>query len=150
VKRSAADVAAGGNDIRGATVPVASGDGKFGRIEAIDLKSRKILWTYRQRAGMSSSLLVSAGGLLFSGSHDRVFRAYDAASGKPLWQTVLNASPNSSPVSYGAEGQQYVAVVTGGGGPLDGGVGVMTPEIVGPPGGTTLWVFKLHSTAPAP
>ncbi|HEY7928945.1 MAG TPA: PQQ-binding-like beta-propeller repeat protein [Steroidobacteraceae bacterium] len=144
VKRSPAEVAAGGNDIRGATVPVANSDGKFGRIEAIDLKTRKIVWTYRQRAGMSSSLLVSAGGLLFSGSHDRVFRAYDAASGKPLWQTTLNASPNSTPVSYSAGGQQYVAVVTGGGGPLDGGVGVMTPEIQSPSGGTTLWVFTLN------
>lgn len=148
VKRSPAEVAAGGNDIRGTTTARADGDGNFGRIEAIDLKTRKTLWSYRQRAGMSSSLLVSAGGLLFSGSHDRVFRAYDAGSGKPLWQTVLNASPNSSPVSYSADGQQYVAVVTGGGGPLDAGLGVMTPEIDSPPGGTTLWVFRLNATMP--
>jgi outer membrane protein assembly factor BamB len=98
---------------------------------------------HRQRAELTSSVLASAGGVLFSGSHDRVFRAYDEATGQPLWQTVLNASPNSSPITYGAHGVQYVAVVAGGGGPLDAAVGTMTPEIVGPRGGTTLWVFCL-------
>ncbi len=146
--RPADQVAAGGNDIRGATRPVARADGDFGRIEAIDLKTRRIVWTHRQRAGLVSSMLASAGGVVFSGSRDRRFSAYDAASGRSLWQTQLNASPNSSPVTYSADGVQYVAIVTGGGGPLDGGVGVMTPEIYSPPAGTTLWVFRLRSAPP--
>jgi hypothetical protein len=38
---------------------------------------------------------------------------------------------------------QYVAITTGGGGPVDGGLATLTAEIVTPPAGTTLWVFRL-------
>jgi alcohol dehydrogenase (cytochrome c) len=143
VPRPPGEVAAGGDDLHGMMRPRPNSDGEFGRIEAINLRTRQIVWTRRQRAALASSMLASAGGVLFSGSHDRVFAAYDEATGQPLWQTVLNASPNSSPITYAAQGVQYVAVVTGGGGPLDAAIGTMTPEIGSPPGGTTLWVFRL-------
>lgn len=150
VPRSPAEVAAGGDDIHGILRPRPDSDGKFGRIEAINLRTRQIVWTHRQRAELTSSMLASAGGVLFSGSHDSVFRAYDEATGQPLWQIVLNASPNSTPITYTADGVQYVAVVAGGGGPLDASIGTMTPEIVSPPGGTTLWVFRLPGPSGAP
>jgi alcohol dehydrogenase (cytochrome c) len=143
VPRPPGEVAAGGDDLHGMMRPRPNSDGEFGRIEAINLRTGQIVWTRRQRAALASSMLASAGGLLFSGSHDRVFSAYDEATGQPLWQSVLNASPNSSPITYAAQGVQYVAVVTGGGGPLDGAIGTMTPEIGSPRGGTTLWVFRL-------
>jgi len=44
-----------------------------------------VVWSNRQRAPIASSLLASAGGLVFSGARDRHFRAYDAATGKVLW-----------------------------------------------------------------
>jgi glucose dehydrogenase len=77
-------------------------------------------------------------------SLDRSFTAYDAATGKQLWQTELNSVGNSSPITYSVRGEQYVAVVAGGGGPISSGSG-LTPEIVNPAAGTTLWVFKLLS-----
>ncbi|MGH7071709.1 MAG: PQQ-binding-like beta-propeller repeat protein, partial [Acetobacteraceae bacterium] len=109
----------------------------------------KIVWTMRQRAAIASSMLASAGGVVFSGSHDREFHAYDAATGKLLWQAGLNSAPSSSPVTYSAGGVQYVAVVAGGGGALDAGVGALAPEVTDPGGSTTLWVFKLRNAAPA-
>jgi alcohol dehydrogenase (cytochrome c) len=51
---------------------------------------------------------------------------------------------NSSPVTYSVRGEQYIAIVAGGGGPLSAGSG-LTPEIISPSAGTTLWVFKLPS-----
>jgi len=142
--RSAAQIAAGGDDIHFATRPRPDGDGKFGRIEAINLATGKVLWIHRQRAPLASSLLATAGGLVFVGAQDRFFSAYDAATGKLLWQNQLNAGPNSSPITYSVQGEQYVAVVAGGGGPTAGSSS-LTPEISNPPGGTTLWVFKLSS-----
>jgi alcohol dehydrogenase (cytochrome c) len=142
--RSAADVAAGGNDIRFATRARPNSDGKFGRLEAINLATGKVVWTHRERAPLVSSLLATGGGLVFVASLDRSFTAYDAATGKQLWQTELNSVGNSSPVTYSVRGQQYVAVVAGGGGPISSGSG-LTPEIVNPTAGTTLWVFKLLS-----
>ena len=145
VQRNAAQVAAGGDDIRRSPIPSHGSDGKFGRIEAINLRTGKIVWTLRQRAPIESSMLASAGGVIFSGSHDREFHAYASATGKLLWQTTLNSAPSSSPITYDAGGEQYVAVVAGGGSALDAVANSLTPEIADPSGSTTLWVFKLRN-----
>lgn len=143
VERGADQIAAGGMDVRLAGRPKPGSDGNFGRIEAVDLQSKKIVWSQRQRAPIASSLLVSAGGLVFSGARNRLFTAYDAATGKTIWQVGLNASPSSSPATYSVAGRQYLVVVAGGGGAFDAGSRSLTPEIVDPAAGTTVWVFKL-------
>jgi alcohol dehydrogenase (cytochrome c) len=142
--RSAAQIAAGGDDIHFAVRPRPDGDGKFGRIEAINLATGKVLWIHRQRAPLVSSLLATGGDLVFVGALDRFFSAYNATTGKLLWHTQLNAAPNSSPVTYSVQGEQYIAVVAGGGF-LSSASSRLTPEIDNPTGGTTLWVFKLPS-----
>jgi alcohol dehydrogenase (cytochrome c) len=143
VERDASNVASGGQDMRLRARPKPGNDGHFGRIDAIDLSTGQLLWSKRQRAPVASSLLASAGGLVFSGARDRRLRAYDAANGNVLWQLVLNASPSSSPATYSVDGIQYLVVIAGGGGAFDSGTRSLTPEIVDPPAGTTLWVFKL-------
>jgi len=142
-QRSAAEIAAGGNDMRFIQKPMEGTDGKFGRIEAINIATGKIVWSHRQRAGMASSLVATAGGVVFSGAFDRLFRAYDSATGAVVWETALSAPPNASPITYAVDGRQYVAVTTGAGGPIDTGTTPMTPELHNPPGGITLWVFAL-------
>jgi alcohol dehydrogenase (cytochrome c) len=137
-------IAAGGMDVRLVGRPKPGNDGNFGRIEAIDLKTKRVVWSTHQRAPDASSLLATAGGLLFSGARDRQFRAYDAASGAVLWQVGLNASPSSSPATYSVDCVQYLAVVAGGGGAFDAGSRSLTPEIIDPAAGTTLWVFKIN------
>jgi alcohol dehydrogenase (cytochrome c) len=117
-------------------------DGKYGRLEAFDLASGKVLWMQRHRAPEISSVLVTGGNLVFDGSMDRRFRASDAASGKVLWQVRLSNAPKAAPVTFSAGGRQYVAIVSGGefeNLPRAG----MTPESVPPASGTTLWVFGL-------
>src|SRR2546430_8315373 len=49
--------------------------GKYGRLEALNLETKKVLWTYRQRAPLSSGVLATAGGVVFAGGIDRVFAA---------------------------------------------------------------------------
>jgi len=147
--RDPVQVAGGGIDMSGTPIPPRGSDGKFGRIEAINLKTRQIVWTLRQRAPVESSMLASAGGVVFSGSHDREFHAYDSATGRLLWHTTLNSAPSSSPVTYEAGGVQYVAVVAGGGSNVDSAADVLTPEIADPTGTTTLWVFKLRDVRTA-
>ena len=141
--RSAAEIAAGGQDIHFGMRLRPDVDGKFGRVAAVDLQTGRTLWTQRRRAPIASSLLATAGGLLFTGDRDRRFRALDDATGKVLWETRLSASPNSTPVTYSVNGEQYVAVVSGGGGPFDGGTSSVATEIFSPGGATTLHVFKL-------
>jgi glucose dehydrogenase len=52
----------------------------------------------RQRAPQSSGVLATAGGVVFAGALDRVFAAYDDASGRELWRVRLNDVPNSAPI----------------------------------------------------
>jgi alcohol dehydrogenase (cytochrome c) len=146
-ERDAAAIANGGQDVRLRSRTKPDSDGHFGRVEAIDLATRRVVWSQRQRAPLASSLLVSAGGLLFGGARDRQFRAYDAATGKVLWQVGLNASPSSSPATFSVNGVQYLAVIAGGGGAFDASARALTPEIIDPPAGMTLWVFRLPAAS---
>lgn len=133
-----------GIDIGWSVKPRPEFDGNYGRVEAIDLLSRKTLWVKRQRSPLSSSLLSTAGGVVFQGDRDRMFRAMDDRTGESLWSIRLNAVPNSSPISYSVDGKQFVAVVAGGGGLHDMESREITPEIVDATATTTLWVFSLH------
>ncbi len=66
--------------------PVPNSDGNFGRLDAIKLADRTQAWSVRQRAPMTSAVLPTAGGVVFAGSLDRWFRAYDDTTGKVLWE----------------------------------------------------------------
>ena len=131
-------------DIAWTLKPRPNSDGQYGRLESLNLLSRQKLWTRRFRAPLSSSLLLTKGRLLFSGDRDRYFRALDQDTGETLWQTRLNGVPNSSPITYSVGHRQFVAVVSGGGGPHDFDVNEMTPEIVNSTASTTIWVFALQ------
>ena len=107
------------------------------------MAARKPLWIRRTREVPMSSLLATAGGLLFGGSSDRSFRGYDARTGKVLWETRLNSSPNATPVTFSAAGKQYVAIVSGGGGSHEAESEGLTPESAPAAPATTVWVFGL-------
>ncbi|OFW34501.1 MAG: hypothetical protein A3G76_16925 [Acidobacteria bacterium RIFCSPLOWO2_12_FULL_65_11] len=124
--------------------PRPDSDGKYGRVQAINLETKKTVWTMRQRAPQSSGVLATAGGVVFAGALDRVFAAYDDATGRQLWRVRLNDVPNSAPISYAVNGKQYVAVVVGNGGAQAATFPVLVPEIKNPPDrGAAIWVFEL-------
>jgi alcohol dehydrogenase (cytochrome c) len=147
--RDAAETAAGGMDISYVNKPRSDSDGKYGRVQAINVETGATIWMQRRRANESSSLLDMAGGIIFDGDRDRMFRASDDLSGVPLWQMRLNAVPSSSPITYSVNGRQYVAVVTGGGGPMETTFSVLTPEIKNPAGAVVLWVVALPGRSPS-
>jgi alcohol dehydrogenase (cytochrome c) len=118
-------------------------EGTFGGLAAIALPDAKQTWRNMQRHAISSAALATAGGVLFQGSRDRGFRAYESRTGRLLWETRLNASPNSYPITYRVAGRQYVAVVAGGGGPTDAAFRRFTPETEDAAPATTLLVFAL-------
>ncbi|MEJ0007084.1 MAG: PQQ-binding-like beta-propeller repeat protein [Steroidobacteraceae bacterium] len=119
-------------------------DGKYGRIEALNLATREVLWKDRQRAPGTTCLLATAGGVVFSGSLDRVLRAYDDTSGKQLWQVRMNDVPSSCPISYLVKGRQYIAVVVGNGGNESQTFPAIVPEIQNPQEhASSIWVFEL-------
>ena len=123
--------------------PRPDSDGNFGGLKAIDLKTRKTLWTNRRRAIPTTGILATAGGLTFMGSLDRTFVAYQENTGEARWQVRLNDVPGGGPISFMVDGKQYIAVTTGHSGAknIDG---FIAPEIQNPQEtNATVWVFEL-------
>lgn len=59
--------------------------------------------------------MVTAGGLVFlGGTKDKKFFAFDKATGKLLWETILPGKGSSTPCSYMIDGKQYIALSVGG------------------------------------
>jgi quinoprotein glucose dehydrogenase len=59
--------------------------------------------------------LVTDSGVFFIGATmDRLFRAFDARSGKELWSFKLPVDATATPMSYVHKGRQYVVVNAGG------------------------------------
>jgi len=109
--------------------PRLDSDGRYGRLQAVDLATRKTLWTERQRAPQTSGVLATAGGVLFAGALDRYFTAYDATNGNALWRSRLADVPSAAPITYSVNGRQYVAMVVGYGSPQATTFPMLTPEI---------------------
>ena len=139
-------------DDRGGVGPVrrvnyvhpASG-GNLGELLALNITNGEIMWRHRTPSPINTAALTTAGGLVFAGDWDRHMYAYDAASGDILWQTRLTTSNQGFPISYMANGKQYVAMPVGTGGaswstmlPND-----LTPNIRRPNNGNSIHVFAL-------
>ena len=96
------------------------------------------------RAAFLTAALSTAGGVVFIGDLDRYFRAHDVRTGDVLWQSRLNTAVQGFPVTFPANGKQYVAVTTGTGGGSPRVVPrTITPEINPPSSGHALYVFEL-------
>jgi alcohol dehydrogenase (cytochrome c) len=79
----------------------------------MDVKGRKLAWVHHQPSPLSTSVLATAGGVVFSGDLDPSLKAFDDTTGKLLWQAKLDDLPSGSIVSYSIEKTQYIAVVVG-------------------------------------
>ena len=63
---------------------------------------------------MIGGALATAGGVVFTGTRDRQFLAFDAKSGKQLWSHRTKGGVNAPPITYAVNGRQFVAVAAGG------------------------------------
>jgi alcohol dehydrogenase (cytochrome c) len=102
-----------GVGLTGAEHPDATKSGMMGRLQAMDLAGRKLGWRHEQAAPVSTSVLATAGGVVFAGDLDPALQAFDDRDGKPLWRAALDNYPSSSVITYAVGSTQYVAVVTG-------------------------------------
>jgi len=91
---------------------LSEGEEKLGTLRAISVETGKTLWKYEQRAAMMS-LAATGGGLLFGGDNNGHFRAFDQETGRILWDVNLGSPVAGYPITYLANGKQYVAVCTG-------------------------------------
>jgi quinohemoprotein ethanol dehydrogenase len=94
-----------------------------GSLKAWDPVAQKEVWKVDHSGMWNGGVLSTAGGLVFQGTSDGAFSAYDARNGSRLWSFAAQAGILAAPMTYSLGGQQYVAVVVGWGGtaPLSGG-----------------------------
>lgn len=125
-------------------VPLPDSDGNIGQVRAINLTDQSEMWQYRQRPPITSATLPTGGGLVFVGSLDRKFMAFDDETGEVLWTSgKLSNSLESFPITYEAGGKQYVAITANFASGL-GRLASLTPEVKLPSNDPiTLFVFAL-------
>ncbi|PEQ11137.1 PQQ-dependent dehydrogenase, methanol/ethanol family [Novosphingobium sp. PC22D] len=91
------------------------GDG-HGYLVAWDPVAQKEAWRVKHAHLWNGGTLATAGGLVFQGTADGWFKAYDAATGKEVWKFNAGLGIISAPMSYRVGGRQYVSVLVGYGG----------------------------------
>jgi PQQ-dependent dehydrogenase (methanol/ethanol family) len=102
----------------GANVRYRVGPGGYrGQLSAWDPVQGKAAWTIEERFPIWSGAVATAGNVVFYGTMDGWFKAFDASSGRPLWKFKTDSGIISQPISYrGPDGKQYIAVLDGIGG----------------------------------
>ncbi len=90
-----------------------------GRLVAVDLNTGRLAWKFDTEQPLIGGVLATAGDLVFNGEGNGLFRAFDAKTGKKLWEYQCGAGVNAPAVSYTAGGKQYVAVAAGGNTQID-------------------------------
>jgi alcohol dehydrogenase (cytochrome c) len=120
----------------------------FGELQAWNVNDKTEAWTKTYPKSMNwGPVMTTAGNLVFlGGTNDRMFRAYDATSGDPLWEFKTNSGIIAPPSSFEVDGTQYVSVVSGWGVDAAFQQGLMD-ELLGTdmevPQGGVVWTFAL-------
>ncbi len=115
---------------------------------AWDPIAQREVWRVPDERGRNGGLLSTGGNLVFQGSVDGYFSAYAANTGQRLWSYNAQNPVLGGPISYEADGEQYIAALAGSGGVATG---------AGPRGGGQkrsefgrVVVFKLGGKAELP
>lgn len=87
-----------------------------GRLKAWNPLTGEMAWQSEPLTFLNGGVMV-AGDLVFQGSADGNLAIYDAASGRKLHSVFLGSVILGAPMTYAIDGEQYLAVLVGAGGP---------------------------------
>ncbi len=115
-----------------------AGARRSGTLTAMEPTTNKIVWQKLTKwpLGTGGGLLSTAGGLLFHGEPDGNLVARDIRNGDELWKFQTGAGANAPPSTFEVDGEQYVAILSGGN------------RLLVSPRGDYLTVVKLGGTVP--
>ncbi|WP_164857068.1 pyrroloquinoline quinone-dependent dehydrogenase [Sphingomonas crocodyli] len=109
----------------------------WGALTAMDMSTGKILWDvplgsiekfvpFKPKINLNSwgvpsvgaPVITQSGVIFIAATFDQRFRAFSLATGEELWNEVLPAEAQTTPITYSANGRQFVVIVAGGNGQL--------------------------------
>ena len=100
---------AGGPPARGQNDPAPSAG-----IKALDPETGRTMWDFKTFQGsLTNGVLATGGGVVFASTRDGNITALDSKTGKHLWHFQTGGSHAASPMSYGVDGRQYIALAAG-------------------------------------
>ncbi|MEO1199028.1 MAG: PQQ-dependent dehydrogenase, methanol/ethanol family [Pseudomonadota bacterium] len=117
----------------------------FGHLLAWDPVAQREVWRAEYVSPWNGGTLTTAGNLVFQGTADGRFIAYNATTGELLWQTTVGSGVVAAPATWERDGEQYVTIAVGWGGVY--GMMQRATDRVGP---GRVYTFRLGGTAPAP
>ncbi|WP_171012945.1 methanol/ethanol family PQQ-dependent dehydrogenase [Arcobacter arenosus] len=115
----------------------------IGSLKAIEPLTGKIKWEYKNPAPLWGGVLTTAGGLVFTGTPEGKFLAFDDETGEILFKYNAGSGIVSSPITWEQNGEQYIAIVSGWGGAVPLWGGEVAKLIKNINQGGTVHVFKL-------
>jgi len=131
------------------TMTMVPGADHIGEVQAWNVDTGKKVWTHNfPRSPTWGPMLATSGGVVFSGgTNDRKFRAFDATTGKLLWEFPTSSGILGQPSSFAVDGTQYIAVMSGWGVDSRGMQSrlndILPGEFPEVPEGGTIWVFAV-------
>src|SRR5450830_798701 len=120
-------------------------DDHVGTLRAMNPTTGKVVWEHKEALPLWAGVLATKGNLVFTGTGDGFFKAFDAKTGKELWKFQTGSGIVSPPITWEQDGEQYNGVTVGYGGavPLWGGdMAELTKPVAQ---GGSFWVFKIPS-----
>ncbi|NOJ41848.1 PQQ-dependent dehydrogenase, methanol/ethanol family [Bradyrhizobium australiense] len=117
----------------------------FGRLVAWDPVKQKEAWRAEYVAPWNGGTLTTAGNLVFQGTADGRFIAYNATTGEKLWETPVGSGVVAAASTYMVDAKQYVSIAVGWGGVF--GIAARATELQSP---GTVYTFALDGNAPPP
>ena len=127
-------------------IAMAARAGLKGRLLAWDPVANEARWSVEHLGPWNGGTLATAGGLVFQGTADGTFNAYDAATGEVLWSEPVGTGIVAAPSTFEVDGEQHVAIAVGWGGALAYGYGGVFPTGAANNAGRLL-VFKAGGEA---
>ena len=115
-------------------------------MRAVDPVSGKIVWEVKNNAPLWGGVLSTGGNLVFYGTPEGFLKAVNAKTGEEAWKFQTGSGVIAPPVTWEADGEQYVAVVSGWGGAVPLWGGDVAKRVNFLEQGGTVWVFKLHKS----
>ncbi|MBY4675852.1 PQQ-dependent methanol/ethanol family dehydrogenase [Marinobacterium arenosum] len=118
-------------------------DEYIGVLRAIDPKTGKEKWRYKNYAPLWGGVLSTAGKLVFMGNPEGYLMAFDAETGELKYKFNTGSGIVGSPITWEMDGEQYISVVSGWGGAVPLWGGEVAKRVKHLNQGGSVWTFKL-------